>query len=1217
VSSARFPRLFGKYVLLRPFARGGMGELFIAASGELGGAEKLCIVKKVPEDRDSPGLTARLLDEARVAVRLNHTNLVQVFDCGRVEDELYIAMELIEGRDLRAVWNRTAERRSRIPLDVALYVVREVARGLEYAHGYGGLNLVHRDIAPPNVLLSWHGEVKLTDFGLARSTLKNERTAPGIVYGRVAYLAPEQARGEQADPRTDIYATGIILWELLTGRPLHDTTDDAVKNLERARHPRIDPPSSITRGLPGSIDQVVLKALATDRNQRFKSAGEFRQAIADELARVAPGTDGSRLSSFLRDLFNDDIKKEQAERDRLLSVELPRLRAERRPARPTPPENVLTPPPAAPPGSSGASSSSLSASLSIEDSTELSVSAPIAQPSRNRTNTDPSAPIEDALLAPPAPRRPATAPPSALPPPARPAPRAVGPTKPMSAMGAAASSGKALDTKGAAQEAQLRAKIARDAAAKRDEHGDDDLTMMRPPRGPSVAGTAVRPGAASRAAAAAEPEVEELDPDVEPELANLVGELIDGRYQVERLLGTGGMGAVYTAEHVDIGKRVALKVLHPQYSRQADLVARFRREARAASKVGHPNIIDVTDSGTTDNGDVYFVMELLDGLDLGEVLRHERRVAPDRTVHIGTQICRALSAAHAAGIIHRDLKPENIFLCSRDGNADFVKVLDFGIAKQDMGNQNHPRRLTTPGIAMGTPEYMAPEQAAGKAIDGRVDIYSVGAILYEMLTGDPPHAGANIMEVLSKKANEKPRPVREVNPNVPEALEQVVMRCLERNPDDRPQTMGALEYELTKSLKGRGSAVAAVLGLKAPPAESDPSSPVHWSSQVTVAAGGAGASGSDETGRAPTVKRPTGPALFTPADVSTGTTGARPAVGNQTGAQPLEASDDGQVRVAAPKAPSLAATGPSAAQPGKRGRGGMIAAAVVVLGLGAGGVWAWQTQAWKRFGIGGETVAAGDPPKGGEPTAVAKTEPVIDPVAPTPTTAPTTAPTEPSGTGTGSGSGTGATPTVAPTPSPAPSGEAPGAANVEHLLEWAKSAAGGGRIVAPPGDNLKELLERIEHADPGNKDAIALRDKTIAGLQKRAALAQKKNQLDLAVTQLEGLLALKPEDAKAKTNYARALRLRAEQRLAKKKVAGALADVTAALELTPDDTPTRVLLAEIYLAKGQPEQAADEYQRILDGKPSDKRARKGLLAANAAVKRAAAAAAAAAKKKKH
>src|SRR5262249_31982229 len=173
------------------------------------------------------GLSGRLLDEAKVAVRLNHGNLVQVFDAGKVGDELYITMELIEGRDLRAVWNRTAERRSRIPMDVALLVVREIARGVAYAHTYGGLNLVHRDIAPPNVLLSWHGEIKVTDFGLARSILKGERTAPGIVYGRVAYLAPEQARGETADARTDVFAAGVILWELLTGRPLHQASGDA------------------------------------------------------------------------------------------------------------------------------------------------------------------------------------------------------------------------------------------------------------------------------------------------------------------------------------------------------------------------------------------------------------------------------------------------------------------------------------------------------------------------------------------------------------------------------------------------------------------------------------------------------------------------------------------------------------------------------------------------------------------------------------------------------------------------------------------------------------------------------------------------------------------------------------------------------------------------------------------------------------------------------
>src|SRR5262249_13298839 len=249
-------------------------------------------------------------------------------------------------RQRTPVSNRPAERSSRTPLDVALFAVREIARGLAYAHGYGGLNLVHRDIAPPNIILSWHGEVKITDFGLARSILKNERTAPGIVYGRVAYLAPEQARGEQADARTDIFATGIILWELLTGRPLHSTSDDAVKNLEKARPPRIDPPSTLTRGIPPSLDQVVAKALAPERDKRYRTADEFRQALADELGRIAPGTDASRLGTFLHDLFLDDIKKEQDERERLLREELPKLReAEGRARASSKPPQMAQPPP--------------------------------------------------------------------------------------------------------------------------------------------------------------------------------------------------------------------------------------------------------------------------------------------------------------------------------------------------------------------------------------------------------------------------------------------------------------------------------------------------------------------------------------------------------------------------------------------------------------------------------------------------------------------------------------------------------------------------------------------------------------------------------------------------------------------------------------------------------------------------------------------------------
>jgi hydroxyisourate hydrolase len=211
------------------------------------------------------------------------------------------------------------------------------------------------------------------------------------------------------------------------------------------------------------------------------------------------------------------------------------------------------------------------------------------------------------------------------------------------------------------------------------------------------------------------------------------------------------MGKVYLAEHVEIGKRVALKVLHPSYSRMPDLVERFRREARAASKIGHPNIVDVTDSGTTTDGSVYFVMEYLEGIELGSVIEREGAVDVARALRIASQICRALAAAHAQGIVHRDLKPENIFLVTRDGAADVVKVLDFGIAKTTEAEAARERRLTSPGMAMGTPEYMAPEQAAGI----RIDLYAVEGETRKLIKSVRANEEGRVTENLLNEADLK------------------------------------------------------------------------------------------------------------------------------------------------------------------------------------------------------------------------------------------------------------------------------------------------------------------------------------------------------------------------------------------------------------------------------------------------------------------------------
>ena len=254
--------------------------------------------------------------------------------------------------------------------------------------------------------------------------------------------------------------------------------------------------------------------------------------------------------------------------------------------------------------------------------------------------------------------------------------------------------------------------------------------------------------------------------------STVVGSLVSGRYRVRRLRGEGGMGRVYEAEHIEIGKRVALKILHPGYSQTPDLVERLRREARAASRIGHPNVVDVTDSGTTDDGAFFFVMEYLEGRELGEIIFEEKGLDLRRALGITAQICRALQAAHKAGVIHRDLKPENVLLVERDGQKDFVKVLDFGIAKNltdqdDEPNGNPRRKLTNPGVAMGTPEYMAPEQAAGRPADVRSDVYAVGGLLYEMLSGRAAYEGSNFMEILHKKANQAPAPIVHFPPRHP------------------------------------------------------------------------------------------------------------------------------------------------------------------------------------------------------------------------------------------------------------------------------------------------------------------------------------------------------------------------------------------------------------------------------------------------------------------
>ena len=287
----------------------------------------------------------------------------------------------------------------------------------------------------------------------------------------------------------------------------------------------------------------------------------------------------------------------------------------------------------------------------------------------------------------------------------------------------------------------------------------------------------------------------------------MVGTTLDNRYRILRVIGEGGMGVVYEALHVLIEKHVAIKVLRDTFTGRADVVERFRQEAKSASKIGHPNIVDVSDFGETPSGQSYIVMEMLIGEDLADVLARERALAPARAVRIAYQIARALHATHKKGIVHRDLKPENIYLVERDGAKDVVKIVDFGVAKMNDVEVRPGRRLTRTGMLFGTPEYMSPEQALGKPFDHRVDIYALGAILFELVAGRVPFTGENFMEILAHHGHTPLPSLQTVNKNVQVSaeLEAVIARALTKDPDGRHQSMGAFADDL-RSVPEMGAA---------------------------------------------------------------------------------------------------------------------------------------------------------------------------------------------------------------------------------------------------------------------------------------------------------------------------------------------------------------------------------------------------------------------------
>jgi tRNA A-37 threonylcarbamoyl transferase component Bud32 len=287
----------------------------------------------------------------------------------------------------------------------------------------------------------------------------------------------------------------------------------------------------------------------------------------------------------------------------------------------------------------------------------------------------------------------------------------------------------------------------------------------------------------------------------------LVGTTLAERYEIIRRIGEGGMGAVYEAKHSIIGKRVAIKVLLEKFLENEELMARLLQEARLASSIGHQNIVDVTDFGTTRDGRAFVVMEFLEGEPLSELIMRDAPLPVERSLAIIKQVASALGAAHAKGIVHRDVKPENVYLVRR-GDLDFVKVVDFGVSKavrtqEEAGSEW--QRLTRTGAVLGTPLFMSPEQASGcEDLDARADIWATALILYECLTGELPFRGTNYLGVIAQIQNKDVQPPSALRPElgIPEAVDRMVMHGLEKDRTRRYQAMAAFEQDVERLLAG-------------------------------------------------------------------------------------------------------------------------------------------------------------------------------------------------------------------------------------------------------------------------------------------------------------------------------------------------------------------------------------------------------------------------------
>ncbi len=625
LSLSDLPRRFGRYVLLRRIAKGGMGEVMLATTLGLEGAERPLIIKTIrTEHRTDKSFKARFLDEARVQAQLEHAGVCQVLEATTDDDsgEPYVVVEFVDGRSLGDVRARALTSGQRIEWHEAVAIAQLAAEALAHVHERHDaqnrpLNIVHRDLSPQNLMIGYGGEVKIIDFGTARGENRRCHTVSGVVFAKPGYVAPEVANGNPGDFRVDLYALGVMLWELCAGRRfLEGEASDHMAAV--SKNLRNLPPIAEVAGAPRALDDILARLTAFDREGRYartKVAARELASLLTSAAALAGGERGvrSRVAGLMQRLFDGESARNRREFLRLV--------AEARKVFSTP------------------------------------------------TGT-PQAPTPKAAIA------------------------------------------------------------------------------MKEEKAGFVPGT---------------------------------------RYKVVREIGKGAGTVVVEAEHVDLGRRAAVKMLESATA-PAMAQARFRREARILSSLEVPGVVRVIDAGETTDQRPFVVLELCEGETLEKTMKREGGVSIDEALEISARILTVLDRVHARGVVHRDLKPENIVLAEDRG----VTLVDFGIAiakgDRDMSDLETPSKKQ-PSISLyGTPEYMAPEQAARPhEVDARADIYAVGAMLYEMLTGRLPFVGASAVAILEAKAQGSPEAPSERAKarNIPADVDALCLRALARHPSLR------------------------------------------------------------------------------------------------------------------------------------------------------------------------------------------------------------------------------------------------------------------------------------------------------------------------------------------------------------------------------------------------------------------------------------------------